>query len=245
MAALRRACALARRAADPSRAALVGAPGERGRRSRSSAISSCSAASGPARARQRLSSPSRARTASRPRRRSSPISCARPAATCRWAAISAPRSCRSSRRPKNRVHVIEMSSFQIDLTPSLRPSVGVLLNVSPGSSRSARHHGALRRHQGAAGRPRRDRGDRHRRRDERRGRSGACRWQGAVFRTVSAEPGRRADVVRERQRPPRGGERSGAPSPTLRRSAPCAARTMRRTRRPPTPFARILGLAPS
>jgi len=30
-----------------------------------------------------------------------------------------------------RVHVIEMSSFQIDLTPSLRPSIGVLLNVSP------------------------------------------------------------------------------------------------------------------
>ncbi|MBC9883841.1 UDP-N-acetylmuramoyl-L-alanine--D-glutamate ligase [Bradyrhizobium sp. INPA01-394B] len=29
-----------------------------------------------------------------------------------------------------RVHVIEMSSFQIDLTPSLDPSVGILLNVS-------------------------------------------------------------------------------------------------------------------
>ncbi|HEX8417418.1 MAG TPA: UDP-N-acetylmuramoyl-L-alanine--D-glutamate ligase [Methylobacterium sp.] len=31
----------------------------------------------------------------------------------------------------NRVHVIEMSSFQIDLTPSLDPSVGVLLNITP------------------------------------------------------------------------------------------------------------------
>ncbi len=30
-----------------------------------------------------------------------------------------------------RVHVVEMSSFQIDLTPSLHPSVGVLLNVTP------------------------------------------------------------------------------------------------------------------
>jgi UDP-N-acetylmuramoylalanine--D-glutamate ligase len=30
-----------------------------------------------------------------------------------------------------RVHVIEMSSYQIDLTPSLNPSVGILLNVSP------------------------------------------------------------------------------------------------------------------
>ncbi|MGC5780760.1 UDP-N-acetylmuramoyl-L-alanine--D-glutamate ligase [Methylobacterium sp. NFXW15] len=30
-----------------------------------------------------------------------------------------------------RVHVIEMSSFQIDLTPTLDPSVGVLMNVTP------------------------------------------------------------------------------------------------------------------
>ncbi len=32
---------------------------------------------------------------------------------------------------RERVHVIELSSFQIDLTPSLAPSVGVLLNVTP------------------------------------------------------------------------------------------------------------------
>ncbi|MCJ2084923.1 UDP-N-acetylmuramoyl-L-alanine--D-glutamate ligase [Methylobacterium sp. E-005] len=30
-----------------------------------------------------------------------------------------------------RVHVIEMSSFQIDLTPSLDPSIGVLMNITP------------------------------------------------------------------------------------------------------------------
>jgi UDP-N-acetylmuramoylalanine--D-glutamate ligase len=30
-----------------------------------------------------------------------------------------------------RVHVIEMSSYQIDLTPSLDPTIGILLNVSP------------------------------------------------------------------------------------------------------------------
>ena len=30
-----------------------------------------------------------------------------------------------------RVHVVEMSSFQIDLTPGLKPSVGLLLNVTP------------------------------------------------------------------------------------------------------------------
>jgi UDP-N-acetylmuramoylalanine--D-glutamate ligase len=31
----------------------------------------------------------------------------------------------------SRFHVIELSSFQIDLTPSLRPTVGVLLNITP------------------------------------------------------------------------------------------------------------------
>jgi UDP-N-acetylmuramoylalanine--D-glutamate ligase len=30
-----------------------------------------------------------------------------------------------------RIHVIEMSSFQVELTPSLAPSIGVLLNISP------------------------------------------------------------------------------------------------------------------
>jgi UDP-N-acetylmuramoylalanine--D-glutamate ligase len=32
---------------------------------------------------------------------------------------------------RDRVHVVEMSSFQIDLTPSLEPSVGVHINLSP------------------------------------------------------------------------------------------------------------------
>ena len=31
----------------------------------------------------------------------------------------------------NRFHVIEMSSFQIDLTPSVNPTIGVLLNITP------------------------------------------------------------------------------------------------------------------
>jgi UDP-N-acetylmuramoylalanine--D-glutamate ligase len=30
-----------------------------------------------------------------------------------------------------RAHVVEMSSFQIELTPSLKPSVGILLNITP------------------------------------------------------------------------------------------------------------------
>jgi UDP-N-acetylmuramoylalanine--D-glutamate ligase len=38
----------------------------------------------------------------------------------------------SLKPPANdRIHVIEMSSFQIDLTPSLKPTIGVLLNISP------------------------------------------------------------------------------------------------------------------
>lgn len=32
---------------------------------------------------------------------------------------------------RDRFHVIEMSSFQIELTPSLAPSVGILLNITP------------------------------------------------------------------------------------------------------------------
>ena len=32
---------------------------------------------------------------------------------------------------QNRIHVVEVSSYQIDLTPTLAPSVGVLLNISP------------------------------------------------------------------------------------------------------------------
>ncbi|WP_342108985.1 UDP-N-acetylmuramoyl-L-alanine--D-glutamate ligase [Methylobacterium sp. SI9] len=32
---------------------------------------------------------------------------------------------------EGRIHVIEMSSFQIDLTPGLDPSVGVLMNITP------------------------------------------------------------------------------------------------------------------
>ena len=31
----------------------------------------------------------------------------------------------------NRIHVVEMSSFQIELTPTLAPTVGILLNISP------------------------------------------------------------------------------------------------------------------
>ncbi|MCJ2083454.1 UDP-N-acetylmuramoyl-L-alanine--D-glutamate ligase [Methylobacterium sp. J-090] len=44
-----------------------------------------------------------------------------------------------------RIHVIELSSFQIDLTPSLDPGVGVLLNITPDH---LDRHGTLERYAG-------------------------------------------------------------------------------------------------
>ena len=81
--------------------------------------------------RMRRSSPSPAPTANRPPRRSIAhlLQRGRPRRRSS-AAISAPRSCRSSRRSTDRAHVIECSSYQIDLAPTLDPSVGILLNVT-------------------------------------------------------------------------------------------------------------------
>jgi UDP-N-acetylmuramoylalanine--D-glutamate ligase len=45
----------------------------------------------------------------------------------------------------NRIHVIEMSSFQIELTPSLVPTIGVLLNISPDH---LDRHGTVERYAG-------------------------------------------------------------------------------------------------
>ncbi len=64
----------------------------------------------------------------------------------------------------SRFHVIECSSFQIDLAPSLDPTVGILLNHHPRPSRSSRHHGKLRRSQGTTSARRRDRFCQRRRR---------------------------------------------------------------------------------
>ena len=51
-----------------------------------------------------------------------------------------------------RVHVIEASSYQIDLSPTLDPAVGVLINVSEDHLRPARDIARLRCREGAAGR---------------------------------------------------------------------------------------------
>ena len=145
---------------------------------------------------------------------------------------------------ENRVHVVEMSSFQIDLTPSLRPSVGVLLNVSPDH---LDRHGTMERYAAI------------------KERLVACAETAVIGidDEMSAAAAARLSLsgrrFSARFRPSRAAELTSfakgsawsrrrraerSPSPTLPASAPCAARTMRRTRRPPTPFARILGLAP-
>ena len=118
--ALRRARALARRAADPSRAALVGALGERGRRSRSSATSSCSAASA-----DRLApdAPFVAITGTNGKSTTTALVAhiLREAGRDVQMGGNIGTAILSLEPPAaNRVHVVEMSSFQIDLTPSLQ-----------------------------------------------------------------------------------------------------------------------------
>ena len=89
----------------------------------------------------------------------------RPRWTFSSAVISAPRSCRSSRPASGRTYVIECSSYQIDLAPTLNPSVGILDQLERGPYRSAWHDQQLCRRQGttAGRRPeQRNGGDRRR-----------------------------------------------------------------------------------
>ena len=80
---------------------------------------------------------------------------------------------------EERIHVIECSSFQIDLTPSLEPTIGILHQSDARSHRPSRHDGAIRRGQGASRRGRRHRARRRRRClhacDRRAAHSGALR----------------------------------------------------------------------
>ena len=62
------------------------------------------------------------------------------------------------------MHVVECSSYQIDLAPSLAPSVGLLINITPDHLDRHGDLAALRRDQGAAGRAGRRRAGRRRRR---------------------------------------------------------------------------------
>ena len=96
------------------------------------------------------SSPSPAPTENRPPRRSSRTSSRKPAATPRWAAISVTAMLSLDPFAPGRHYVVECSSFQIDLAPTLEPAVGVLLERHARSPRPPRHHRQLRRRQGAA-----------------------------------------------------------------------------------------------
>ncbi len=63
----------------------------------------------------------------------------RRATTCRWAATSAPRSSPCCRPRPGRVHVVECSSFQIDLAPTLDPIDRHPAQRHRGSPRPPRH----------------------------------------------------------------------------------------------------------
>ena len=65
---------------------------------------------------------------------------------------------------EDRTHVIECSSYQIDLAPSLAPSVGLLINITPDHLDRHGDLAALRGDQGAAGRAVRRGAGRRRRR---------------------------------------------------------------------------------
>ena len=82
-------------------------------------------------ARTPLSSPSPAPTASRPRRRSPPT-CSSHLGHDVQMGGNIGRAILTLEPPApGRIHVVEMSSYQIDLTPTLEPSVAVLLNITP------------------------------------------------------------------------------------------------------------------
>ena len=151
---LRCAGAVARRAADPSRAALDG-EARRGRRGRNHRRHRAVLPRAPAQRaagalhrhhrHQRQIDDDGADRAYAARRR------ARRAARRQYRHA---RSCRWSRRRPAAIHVIECSSYQIDLAPSLDPSVGVLLNVTPDHLDRHGTMDELRRDQGAARRRR-------------------------------------------------------------------------------------------
>ena len=70
---------------------------------------------------------------------------AKPGGMSRWGETSERPFSRCRRRRTARTHVIECSSYQIDLAPSLAPSVGLLINVTPDH---LDRHGDLARYAG-------------------------------------------------------------------------------------------------
>ena len=150
---------------------------------------------------------------------------------------------------KDRVHVIEMSSFQIELTPSLAPSVGVLLNISPDH---LDRHGTMEHYAAPQGAPRRrmpahpviGEDDDWCRDIAERLRLANRGWVDLVSARVA-----RARTAGTRwaasSSPARPGPARSAPSPTSPASARCAAGTTSRTRWPPALRRMILGVRPA
>ena len=137
---------------------------------------------------------------------------------------------------RDRVHVIEMSSFQIELTPSLAPSVGVLLNISPDHldrHGTMEHYAALKARLVAhAAHPSIGEDDDWCRDIAERLRLANRGWVDLVSARarVPRTAGTRWDASSSPARPGRG--RSG-PSPTSPASPRCAAATTSRMRLPP------------
>ena len=136
-----------------------------------------------------------------------------------------------------RCHVVEMSSYQIELTPSLAPSVGILLNVSPDHldrHGTMEHYAGLKARlvQGAQHPIVGDDDDWCRDIAEGCGLPTAPGSTSSRRRRASATAGMRSAASWSAGR--RGRARS-APSPTSPASARCAGATTSRMRSPPAP----------
>ena len=223
----RRAGAGARRAADASGAALDGGAGESRRVSRSSATSNCSAASA---RRARRDAPFVAITGTNGKSTTTALIAhiLRSAGRDVQMGGNIGTAILSLQPPApERVHVIEVSSYQIDLAPTLDPTVGILLNVTPDH---LDRHGTMENYAAI----------------KERAVANADVAVIAVDDDYTARRRRAAGTERAPDQPGFGGDQprsrllhameagscaAANASPTSPASGPCAACTMRRTRR--------------
>ena len=224
----RRLVLVARRAADPSRSRTGRSSAPRRPASRSSATSSSSAASG---ARQAPDAPFIAITGTNGKSTTTALIAHLLTAAGRDVQLGGNigRAVLSLDPPAERHYVIECSSYQIDLAPSIDPTVGILLNLTPDhlDRHGTMEHYAAIKERLVAGATRRHRGRRQLVPADRR--PPRARRQ-AVVRISARLPltdGYFADgtdlIVAED-----GALQSASASSTA--SARCAASTMRRTR---------------